>query len=218
MLLCPGQVSTFWRLWSQACKARGWTAANGLSPAGIDAKRKELLRDWGFDSLTLVDRTKGFTRVKNELIALRGDSVQAGLEADDPALNRARILRHVIRTDILPCLALYESDPGSYLQTVMSGLSRWRKVDRPARPPTLDDFDARPTAAPRRPPTYALKPGPSLLEQIMMTLNARLHAKRREFGHSIHYMRTKAGVSCACAACTKARKMAEAASASNQPF
>lgn len=200
MILSDSQVSTFWRLWSQACRSRGWTRQAGLSTADIDAKRKELLARCGFTSLTEVDRTAGFTLLKNELIVLCGESVQAARETLDPDLNRARVLRHVIRTEVLPCLALYEESPLGYLQTVISGLSRWYNTDRPERPPTLDDLTASPTHA-RQGRNDAFRECPSQLDQVLMTLSARVDAKRREAGHSKHEMKTRAGVKCDCARC-----------------
>jgi hypothetical protein len=38
-----------------------------------------------------------------------------------------------------------------------------------------------------------------------MTLNARIHSKRREAGDTIHDMRTRAGLRCNCRRCTDAR-------------
>src|SRR5579862_7122912 len=87
MLLSEDQVKKFWRLWPQACRANGWTKENGLSAAQIDAKRKEVLLDCGFTSLTLVDRKDGFTKVKNRLLILIGVDVEAGKEDKDTTEN-----------------------------------------------------------------------------------------------------------------------------------
>ena len=70
MILSPDQVKRFWYLWKQVCIANGWTKERGMNAAQVDAKRKEILRECGFDSLTSVDRTNGFTKVKNKLLIL----------------------------------------------------------------------------------------------------------------------------------------------------
>jgi hypothetical protein len=224
MILAPKQVKEFWRLWPQACSANGWTRENGMTAAAIDAKRKEVLRECGFNSLTEVDRRDGFTKVKNKLLVLIGVSVQAGVEANDPvAHNNARIHRHVIETEILPCLALYVEDVTGYVATVIAGLTRHYKTDRPTRPPTLSDLDIYPAIAQRRttnptccaPDGRRVVPGPSQLEQCLMTLSARLNALRKAAGDSIHDMKTKAGLECNCAQCCRRRGMC-ISSASNE--
>jgi hypothetical protein len=201
MLLSKPQVTTFWRLWAKACKAQGW---DQLPKDQVEAKRHALLRECGFASLTEVDRVAGFTQVKHRVEVLIGTSVQAGLEISDETLNQARVMRHVIRTELMPCLALYEQDPERYLQTIITGLVRWRQVDQPTRPPTLEDLDAKPTFS-RQGPCHTLRTGPSQLSQALMTLNARIHSKRREAGDTIHDMRIRAGVRCTCKRCTDAR-------------
>jgi hypothetical protein len=77
MKLSTEQVSLFWREWPKACKAMGWTKANGMSAAEIDLKRKEFLLRCGFDSLTKVDRVDGFTKVKNEFARPAGREHQS---------------------------------------------------------------------------------------------------------------------------------------------
>jgi hypothetical protein len=197
MNLSPDQVKRFWSLWKQACVANAWTKENGMSGSDIDAKRKEVLRECGFDSLTLVDRINGFTKVKNKLLVLIGTSVQAGMEANDPvAHNNARIHRHKIEKEILPCLALYVEDVTGYVATVIAGLTRHYQTDQPTRPPTLSDLS----------PLATRHSSPSQMEQCLMTLHARLHALRKAAGDSIHDMKLKAGLVCDCAACGRRRR------------
>jgi len=179
MLISKDQFKSFWRLWAQACRANGWTARNGMSQAEIDAKRKDLLRRCAFDSLTLVDRVDGFTKVKNELIVLGGISVDAGIEAGDQSINKARTLRHFIRTERLPCLAVYlDANHGAneYLQSIITAQSRWDKTDRPERPIALDDLDA------------------AQLNRVIITLSARIQSKRVAAGDTVHDMHWKAQV------------------------
>lgn len=202
MKLSPAQVKEFWRLWPQACRANGWTKDAGLTTAEIDARRKEFLSGCGFKSLTLVDRTDGFTRVVNGLKVLIGTSIKAGMELDDPTLNKARNFKHVIMNELMPCLAVYEEDVAGYITTIMEDKNRWWKIDRPARDISLEDLDAK--------PIYRVKNGvltefPSTLEQLMMTINARLHSKRKSAGDTIHEMKVAAQVECDCSKCGKAR-------------
>jgi hypothetical protein len=198
MKLSPDQLGKFWQLWPQACRANNWTREAGLSAAEIDSKRKEFLARCGFASLTTVDRTDGFTKVKNELLVLIGVSLKAGQEATDPTLNQARVLKHKILNELMPCLALYEDDVQGYLTSVMEDKNRWWKIDRPACDITLEDLDAK--------PIFRFKNGErqefaSTLEQLMMTINSRVNSKRKAAGQTIHEMKMAAGVDCECKAC-----------------
>jgi hypothetical protein len=177
MLISKLQSDTFWRLWSQACRAQGWS-----DKAAQERERKAFLVRCGFSSLTLVDRLDGFTKVKKELQILISPDLDAAREAEDQTINRARNSRWVIKHEILLCLALYEADVNGYLQTVLEGQSRWNTSGNdPQRPARLQDFED------------------GVLKRVLMTLNGRLHAKRREAGHSIHDMKIAAGVKCNCA-------------------
>lgn len=219
MKLAPDQVSLFWRLWPQACRANGWTKERGLSAAEIDANRKAVLLECGFASLTQVDRVDGFTKVKNKLLILIGVSVQAGREDQDTTENRARTHRYIIEREILPCLALYEEDVTAYVATVIAGKSRYYKTDRPTRPPTLSDLDTKPTF--KKVKGKWVK-GPSQMHQVLMTLSARLNDKRNAAGDSIHDMKKRAGVPCTCAVCVPRKPAAivieDSADTAEQPF
>lgn len=70
MLLSKPQQLRFWREWSIACKAQGWTKVQSWTGAQIENERYSLLQRAGFDSLTLVDPLAGFDRVLAELAAL----------------------------------------------------------------------------------------------------------------------------------------------------
>lgn len=203
MILAPDQVKSFWYLWPQACRANGWTKENGLSAAAIDAKRKEILRECGFDSLTMVDRTDGFTKVKNKLLILIGTDLKAAGEDQDTTENTARNHRYILEKEIIPCLALYEEHATGYVATVIAGLSRHYKEDRPTRPPTLADLDTKPSFRKVR---GQWKQGPSQMLQALMTLSGRLHVKRKAAGDTIHDMNLKAGLECHCAPCSRRRQ------------
>src|SRR5688572_21199909 len=122
MNLSGDQVKTFWSMWAKACRKQNWTREAGLSAGDIDAKRKELIARCGFKSLTLVDRMDGFTRVKNELLLLisNNTNLKAAAESENPELNQARVFKHKIMNEMMPCLALYEEDVAGYLTEVMT--------------------------------------------------------------------------------------------------
>jgi len=217
MNLSTAQVQRFWREWPKSCKAMGWTKANGMSAAEIDAKRKEFLLRCGFNSLTKVDRVDGFTKVLNELLVLQGVSLKAARESDDPSLNHARVLRNTILTELVPCLELYVADVAGFMAEIMEDKNRWWKIDRPARGMTLMDLDAKPVFRTDR-ATGELKEFPSQLKQMIYTLSARLNDKRKDAGDTIHEMKIKAGVPCACALCRGTRVAVSAGDPELEPL
>lgn len=200
MKLSTPQVQRFWREWPKSCKAMGWTKESGMSAAKIDLKRKELLARCGFSSLKQVDRVDGFTKVLNELLVMQGASLQAGMEAEDQTINRARTLRHHIINELVPCLELYLADVRGYMTSIMEDKNRWWKIDRPVRKMTLMDLDAQPVWRTDK-KIGELKEWPSQLEQMRYTLTARLNTLRGEAGDTIHDMKLKAGLPCVCAKC-----------------
>lgn len=100
------------------------------------------------------------------------------------------------------CLALYVPDVAGYVATVVAD-----KFGVPVDGAlTLDDLGDRPTVREREvmgKSTTELVDGPSQLEQLVMTLWARVQALRERAGHSLHDMRTRAGVPCDCAQCRR---------------
>lgn len=212
MLLTKPQISRFWREWT-AIKRQ--LKASGSTDAQCENERYALLQRAGFDSLTEVDTRSGFDRVLAECGAMR-DDIKRTIETEDPTIGEARRLREKIRKELLRCLALYEPDAEAYLQAVLRDKIRWYKTDQPTRPPTLDDLTATPTHN-RRPPCYALKERPSQLEQLMMTLNARIHAKRKAAGHTIHDMLTRAGLPCTCSQCDRSSTRKPAPAIASEP-
>lgn len=187
MILSTAQLQLFWREWANTCRAMHWTRDAGLTADQINQHRKEFLAKCGYDSLTKVNRTDGFTRVISELRVLQGVDLKAAREAGDPSLNEARVFRNKILAEIIPCLELYMDDVRGYLTTILAEKFRWHKTDRPDREPTLMDLDGR------------------QLKQILFTLSARLNSKRKDAGDSIHDMRTRAGLDCDCSDCQSSR-------------
>lgn len=198
--MSKSQSAAYWRLWSAACKAQGWTKAEGMDSAAIDAKRKECLSECGFESSRDIDSGAGFSRWKALCERLCGklSGAIAEVRQNTPADRR----RWVIRNELLPCLAIYApsgaQDPAeyasAYLATILRDSMPWRPDGNGSGMPcTLDELD---------------EVG---LTKIMATLNARIGAKRRLAGHTQHDMLTLAGCRCRCAACKAVAKVPETA-------
>ena len=218
MKLSEEQVKLFWREWPKSCAAMRWTREAGMSAKEIDAKRKEFLLRCGFDSLTKVDKLDGFTKVKNELLVLQGVSINAAQETIDPSLNQARVLRNQILTEIIPCLELYRGEKlVADIADIMEDKNRWWKLDRPARGMTLMDLDARPITRTDR-KTGEEKFMGSQLSQMQWTLARWKNELRNAAGDTIHDMRTKAGVPCACAICRGTRVAVSAGDPELEPM
>lgn len=195
------------RLWGRVCKDRDWPQAD----RAFRLQTFSQIIGRPIASADQIERIDECTKLMKELTTLLGVSVRAALEADNLYINQARVLRHQILTELIPCLELYIEDVRSYLTAIIEDKNRWWKIDRPARDITLMDLDARPIEkldAAGRPRSW-----PSQLKQLQYTLSARLNDKRNAAGHSIHDMRQKAGVPCHCAKCFKA-----AAKPALQPF
>lgn len=198
--MSKSQSAAYWRLWSAACKAQGWTKAEGMDSAAIDAKRKECLAECGFESSRDIDSGAGFSRWRALCERLCGklSGAIAEVRQNTPADRR----RWVIRNELLPCLAIYAppgaQDPAeyasAYLATILRDSLPWRPAGHGTGVPcTLDELD---------------EVG---LTKIMATLNARIGAKRRLAGHTQHDMLTQAGCRCRCAACKAVAKVPETA-------
>ena len=206
--MTSAQQSAYWRLWSAACKAQGWTRENGLDAAVIDNHRKECLSECGFKSSKDIDSGAGFSRWKALCERLSGKLMGAVKEVrqNTPADRR----RWVIENEMIPCIAWYAPETTRdrllYARNYVASIIRATigTVDLGAGQtgtPTLSDLDE------------------SELTRLMATLNARLGAKRRAAGHSIHDMLTGAGCRCRCSACKPVATAAGATTTdADQPF
>lgn len=133
MLLKPGQQALFWRLWSGACAAQGWMGAEK------ETRRKEVLQELGFRSLTAVDRTAGFDAVKARLLTLQ-DRLDGASEEVFPAIGAMRRHLHIIRTVLMPALGSLVADPDAYVRAILRDKFRhagsWESLaDHPDRGP-----------------------------------------------------------------------------------
>jgi hypothetical protein len=203
MNVTPAQIQSIQRTWRAVCKDRQWNASDRTFRLG---KFSEILGR-AVDTLTTVERIDECTKLMKELTAMLGVSVQAAREADDLTINRARVLRNQIAGELVPCLELYLEDVPGYITSIMEDKNRWWKIDRPAREITIMDL----TATPSRKfdlKTQQMKEWPSQLEQLQYTLAARLNSLRNKAGHTIHDMRTRAGLHCSCSKCVSRRNQA----------
>lgn len=205
------QIQSIQRTWRAVCKDRKWQAADREFRL---ATFSEILGR-PVDSLTTVERIDECTKLMKSLQAMLGVSVQAGIEADDQTINRARVLRNKILTELIPCLEVYVEDVKGYLTSIMEDKNRWWKIDRPVRDITLMDLDAKPIRK------WDVKSGgmkdfPSQLDQLVYTLSSCLNGSgkvragkksrlgfRVAAGDTLHEMKMKAGVPCDCGACAR---------------
>lgn len=112
MLLTKPQQTAFWRMWAGACDVQGWMGNER------EARRKEVLLECGFSSLTQVDRTAGFDRVKGALQRLQY-RLEGGRESAFPDVGEMRRHVHLIRTHLVPGIASHVEDPEAYVAAIV---------------------------------------------------------------------------------------------------
>ncbi len=147
-------------LWPKACLAQGWNVKD-------DSRRHDLYAS----VLDAKKRAKDFTnrdfdKIKAALLAL-ACSLQGAIEMEHPEIGEARRLRYVIGNNLIPELGRYVEHPELYLRAlirdkfgVVAGVKDWWNLS--AVHPSLE--------------------APSELEQLRMTLAARIVQLRREAG------------------------------------
>ena len=188
------QVWMLRRAWEAVCADRGW----------VPGDRAERLRVCGellgrpLESFSSVGRLEECTRLVNGLRAMLGSDLQAGKEAADPSTNRRRVWLRKIAAEIVPCLERYGVEPLAYIDSMAWDKFPRFKAEGFPRPVRVTDLDARRIL---RPVNGALTESPGELEQVFLTLAARLDALRQEAGESVHGMKSGAGVPCCCARC-----------------
>jgi len=213
MSITPAQRTSIMILWSKVCKDRKWKSGDREFRL---AKFSELIGRQ-LKSTNDVERLDECTKLMAELNCLLGVSVEAGKEASDPSLNRARVIRNQILTEIIPCLEMYRGERlPSDLADILEDKNRWWKLDRPVRGITLMDLDDLPIFRYDKAASKKKFVG-SQLKQMQWTLSRWLNTLRNEAGDTIHEMKTKASVPCDCAACKKAEFMREEVTAGETP-
>ena len=213
MTITVPQRTSLMILWSKVCKDRGWKASDKALRL---AKFSEIIGR-PIASSDQIERIDECTKLMKELQAMLGVSVQAALEADNLYINRARVLRNVILTELVPCLELYVADVNAYIAEIMEDKNRWWKIDRPSRGMTLMDLSAEPIRKFDF-KTRTMKEFPSQLDQMVYTLSSCLNGsgkvragKKSRLGFrvaandTLHDMKTKAGIPCGCVDCSRAK-------------
>ena len=211
MTINEAQRTSIMILWGKVCKDRGWKSSDKDFRL---AKFSEIIGR-PIASANDIERIDECTKLMKELQAMLGVSIQAATEADNLYINKARVLRNVILTELVPCLELYVADVNAYLTEIMQDKNRWWKIDRPERDMTLMDLSAEPIRKFDF-KSRTMKEFPSQLEQMVYTLSSCLNGSgkvragkksrlgfRVAAGHTLHEMKTKAGVPCDCADCTR---------------
>jgi hypothetical protein len=207
-ITAPQRISIM-KLWGRVCKDRGWKSSDKDFRL---AKFSEIIGR-PIASANDIERVDECTKLMKELQAMLGTNVKAAIEADNLYINRARVLRHQIQNELMPCLAIYVEDVEGYIRSIMEDKNRWWKIDRPVREMTLMDLNAEPI---RRwdVKSKSMKEFPSQLEQMVYTLSSCLNGSGRIYrgkksrlgfrvaaGHTLHEMKTLAGVPCDCSWC-----------------
>jgi hypothetical protein len=198
------QIITIMRdWWPAACATQKWDARDRQKR--LDVISGAVGRT--VESMTELNRTRDVDAVKARLKML-ADSVQGAMEDGRPEIGSARTERQFIRSDLLPCLALYTGGRDGaerYLAELIKDLfHRGSRV----QPPALDDLADDPVFR-RNERTGKLEEGPSQLQRLKMTLSARIngrHGLRNQAGDTLHDMRTKAGLQCDCKRCCEGRR------------
>lgn len=152
MLLSKAQVCWFWREWSKACSVQGWQGDEK------EQRRREVLQEVGFASLTMVDKTAGFDRLKARVMALQY-RLEGATNEVFPANGDMRRHLHLIRDRYLPALARLVPDPAAYVAEVCRD-----KFGHRAPWERLGDHPVT---------------GPKRIQELLYTLSARVSALRR---------------------------------------
>jgi hypothetical protein len=152
MLLSKAQVAWFWREWAKACSVQGWQGDEK------EQRRREVLLEVGFDSLTRVDKTAGFDRLKARLMALQY-RIEGATNEVFPANGDMRRHLHLIKSRYIPALARLVPDPSAYVAEVCRD-----KFGHQAPWERLGDHPVT---------------GPKRIQELLFTLAARVSSLRR---------------------------------------
>lgn len=216
--------------WPAACRAQGWKVSDRARrlrvlsvavsfPAGHFGNVLECLAvvaneavalDRPLASASELNSREDVDRVKALLLML-ADNLDAAREMDAPEEGAARRVRWVIIEERLRCLALYpvEQPMGRagaeaiVAELIKDMFNRGRRHEVM----TVEDLTDGPQFYRRR-GSAALHEGPSQVRRLVMRLDGLLHTNkpaaqgfRVKAGHSLHDMKTAAGVRCDCRKC-----------------
>ena len=201
--------------WPAACRAQGWkvgdrdlrlrvcswavTLENPTWLELLEAINSDRTPERQLTSTNDLNNKEDVDRVK-ACLGMLADNTQATGEVGHPEIGRARRLRDIIR-DQIKCIGIYQTRPAAYVAEIVND-----KFNRAKRMETLTIQDL--TDDP-----IILRDGreiPSQLDQLVMTLGGCLNGSgkgkarlgfRVAAGHTLHEMKTLAGVRCDCREC-----------------
>ena len=213
--------------WPAACRAQGWKTSdrefrilvcswcvsldNPTLIQLLDAIRSEGEPRRCLNSTSELNNTDDIDRVKS-CLGMLASNLDSTKEVGHPEIGRARRIRDTIR-DQLKCLALYHPNPQGFVAEIIK--DKFRRGSR-HEPLTLDDLTDAPIVFTRDGVTREI---PSQLDQVMMRLADALNGQpnkrhpnrkpgfRIQAEHTLHDMKTLAGVYCDCVDCCKRRAM-----------
>lgn len=79
--------------------------------------RRQILRELGFESLTLVDKTQGFDRLKARLMTLQ-HRIAGAMEEVYPDLGTMRRHMHLLEASLIPSIGTRIDDPEAYVDAI----------------------------------------------------------------------------------------------------
>lgn len=176
------QRALYWRLWSNACEAQGWTSEKGFSREQIEGLRHETHRQVFGTAISAreITRTDGFGKIKARFEML-ADSLDGAANDGHPDLDQDRRLRWVIGQQLMR-LRLYVTDPLAYADKILrSRFNGGSTVDVPL----LQDLRLH------------------ALDNLNKDLSRAVARFRSAAGDSEHVMNTRAKTRCRCAACRR---------------
>lgn len=236
----PQRITMMAEWWPAACRGQGWKASdrnlrlrvisvavsfsmghfNNILDCLAVINSSEPLRT-EITSASQLNQTDDVDRVKALLLFLAGN-LKATQELDNHE-GSARRTRHVIVQERLRCLALYPlTEPMGLAgaEKLLAKLLRdFVNKGRRFETVTLDDLSEDPQFY-RRKGSTDWHEGPSQLQRVIMRLDALLNTNNKKTGkqgyraaagHSLHDMKTAAGLPCDCAGICRVKAMHQAA-------
>lgn len=186
-------------LWPKAAKAQGWKQSDRAQRMAVLSEA--VGRPLG--SANDIGAHDEFSRVVDHLGKLAGELPAAMRDGQQTRTERDRLL-YVIGEQRKQ-LALYVDHVPAYIESVIRDkFNRGRRTERRQ----IEDLSNE-AGMPKVIRGHLIEP-PSELKQLMMTLSGRINDFRKEAGHSLHEMNTKAGTRCRanCKACAPGVRMA----------
>jgi len=177
--MSPKQTQLYWREWAAVRRADPQADRQALTVRALGRARSS--KEFSNADLDKV------------LAVFRAVSRPADVDGQLRQQGQARARREHRIDEVMRCLGVYVEDVEGYVARIVAD-----KLGVPADGSlTLADVSDEPTVRTRR--DGVAYPGPSDLEQVLMTLWARVQPLRRARGHTLHEMKLAAGVPCACA-------------------